>query len=276
MTFSLGAVFSNRIVKLLNMNTINIEKQLHFARLTLNRPDVRNAFDELMIAEITEAMESLSRDEAVRVVVITGAGTAFSAGADINWMKRLGEADFEENYRDALGLAGMLDAIYRCPKATIARVNGPTIGGGSGIVAACDIAVGDPSAFFSFSEVKIGLVPACIGPYVIRKVGEGRARELFISGRRICAAEAERLGLLNEVAEEGKLDAAVDAIVARLLSSGPQAIIMAKELTRNVPSMSREQYIEYTARLIANMRTSPEGREGTRAFLEKRKPKWSE
>ncbi len=240
----------------------------------MNRPEVRNAFDERMIAEVHEAINTFSADANVRVIVVTGAGTAFSAGADISWMRRMGQAGFEENYQDALKLAYMLDAIYTCPKPTIARVNGATIGGGSGLAAACDVAVGGEKAFFSFSEVKIGLVPACIGPYVIRKVGPGRARELFITGRRIYAFEAEKYGLLNFVVDEGGLDSEIDDLTKRLISSGPEAIKAAKDLVNDVPSQTKQEYIEYTANMIAELRTNPEGREGTTAFLEKRKPNW--
>jgi len=258
----------------LETTTLNISDGV--ATITMNRPEIRNAFDERMIAEVHQSMKAISSDNKVRVVIITGAGTAFSAGADISWMRRMGQSGFEENYQDALLLAYMFDSIARCPKPTIARVNGATIGGGSGLAAACDIAIGDEKAFFSFSEVKIGLVPACIGPYVIRKVGQARSRELFISGRRIYAAEAERYGLLNFVSEENKLDDDVAKLTERLISSGPEAIKAAKALVSDVPDQSREEFIEYTARMIAELRTSPEGREGTTAFLEKRKPNWAD
>lgn len=240
----------------------------------MSRPEVRNAFDERMISEIHHAIEGFTGDNDVRAIVVTGEGSAFSAGADISWMRRMGQAGFEENYQDALCLARMLDAIALCPKPTIARVNGPAIGGGTGLVAACDIAIADENAFFSFSEVKIGLVPACIGPYVIRKVGQGKARELFITGRRISASQASDINLVNNVVPEGKLDEEVQALLKQLLSSGPSAIAAAKRLVDNTPGQTREEYIDYTARMIAELRTSPEGREGTTAFLEKRKPGW--
>ena len=241
----------------------------------MSRSDVRNAFDERMIAELHQAVDEVSGRDDIRAAVITGEGTVFSAGADVDWMRRLGQADYETNYQDALKLAYMLDTLSRCPRPTIASVNGPAIGGGTGLVAACDVAIADPTAFFSFSEVKIGLVPACIAPYVIRKVGEGRARELFITGRRITAHEAEKYGLVNHVADEGKLDFEVDALLEQSLTSGPNAVAAAKKLVRDVPEQSREEYINYTARMIAELRTSPEGQEGTRAFLEKRKPGWN-
>ncbi len=254
--------------------TIKTEIIEKVASITMNRPEIRNAFDERMIAEIHGVVKDFNKNDDVRVITITGAGTAFSAGADISWMRRMGQAGFEENYEDSLKLARLFDAIALSPKPTIAVVNGATIGGGSGLVAACDMAIGVKSAFFSFSEVKIGLVPACIGPYVIRKVGPGRARELFISGRRIYAIEAERYGLLNFVVAEEDLLIEFDNISKRLKSSGPEAIKAAKALVTDVPKQDRLEYIDYTARMIAELRTSAEGREGTSAFLEKRKPEW--
>lgn len=259
----------------MDYETIKAEIVESTAHITMARPEVRNAFDERMIAELHQAIVEYGASREVRVIIITGEGSAFSSGADIAWMRRMGMCGFEENYQDALKLARMLNDLAKCPKPTISAVNGATIGGGSGIVAACDIAVADELAFFSFSEVKIGLVPACIGPYVIRKVGQGRARELFISGRRIYAPEAERFGLVNFVTENGKFDEAVDELVNRLLSSGPEAIKAAKDLVDNVPSQSSEEFIDYTARMISELRTNPEGREGTTAFLEKRKPSWT-
>ncbi|MFN3820939.1 MAG: enoyl-CoA hydratase-related protein [bacterium] len=255
--------------------TIRIEVEGKIARLILNRPEVRNAFDERMIAEIHRAAEELSKMDSVRVVIITGEGRAFSAGADVEWMRRMGQASHTENEADAKLLAYMLDSVASIPKATLARVNGPAIGGGTGLVAACDVVVADDSAFFSFSEVKIGLIPACIAPYVIRRVGEGRARELFITGRRFTAREAFDYGLVDYLAPQGKIDEKIEETLALLTTSGPKAIASAKRLTREVVGMSRKDYIEYTARMIANLRTSDEGKEGISAFLEKRKPHWA-
>ncbi len=254
--------------------TIKCEVINRVVWFTMRRPETRNAFDEVMIAEIHEAIDAVTGIDEIRAIVITGEGTAFSAGANIDWMRRMGEEDFESNYKDALGLAFMLDAIASCPKPTIARVNGPAIGGGTGLVAACDIAVAVDTAFFSFSEVKIGLVPACIAPYVIRKVGEGRARELFITGRRLTSQEGREYGLVNFLAASDNLDEEVEGLLKQIISSGPAAVASAKQLVRSVTGMTREDFIEYTARMIAELRTSPEGRQGTRAFLEKRKPDW--
>ncbi|MBM3327569.1 MAG: enoyl-CoA hydratase/isomerase family protein [Calditrichaeota bacterium] len=259
---------------MLQYDTIRFETENNIARITLNRPETRNAFDEKMIAELRRAFEGLVKMDNIRAVLLTGEGAVFSAGADIDWMRRMGQATFTENHSDALMLAYMLDALASLSKPTMARVNGPAIGGGTGLVAACDIVVADERAVFSFSEVKIGLVPACIAPYVLRRIGEGRARQLFISGRRISAMEALDYGLVDFVATEGNLDAKVEEILNQLLSSGPLAIATAKRLVRDVITLSRKEYFEYTARMIANLRTSEEGREGIAAFLEKRKPKW--
>lgn len=258
-----------------SFSSLRIEERARSLWIILNRPETRNAFDEVMIAEIHQAVDFASEQPDIRAIVLTGEGTAFSAGANISWMERMGEADFETNYRDALGLANMLDALDRCPIPTIARVNGPAIGGGTGLVAACDIATAVDTAFFTFSEVKIGLVPACIAPYVLRKVGLAKGRELFITGRKMLAAEGRDSGLINFLAGADKLDEEVESLVAMIGGSGPKAVASAKCLVRDIPNLTRAEYIDYTARLIAELRTSSEGREGTRAFLEKRKPNWS-
>jgi len=260
----------------MEFTTLKLDSDGPVARLTLNRPDARNAFDDKMIAEIRSAAEATGKIDTVRALLITGAGSAFSAGADIDWMRRMGQATFTENHSDALLLAYMLDALAHSPKVTIARVNGPAIGGGTGLVAACDVVVAVSEAVFSFSEVKIGLVPACIAPYVIRRVGEGRARELFVTGRRITAEEALRYGLVDHVAPADGFDAKVEEVLGSIIASGPHAVAAAKKLTRDVVAQGRKEYIEYTARLIANLRTSEEGREGLAAFLDKRKPKWAD
>lgn len=255
-------------------NTINVEIVGVVAQLKLNKPEVRNAFNEHMISELHKAITKLAEMPDIRVIVVTGEGTAFSAGADLDWMKRMGQSDFATNSRDAMALAYMLDAFYNCPKPVVARVNGSAIGGGMGLIAVCDIAVTEEKAIFSFSEVKLGLVPACIAPYIIRKAGENNTRELFMTGRRITAAEAKNLGLVNSIASADKLDVVVGELVNQLIASGPSAVSAVKKLIREVYHQSREEYIPYTAKLIARLRTSPEGKEGVMAFLEKRKANW--
>ena len=245
------------------------------ARVTFNRPEVHNAFNDQMIEELTHVFKDIQKRESVRVVVLTGEGESFSAGADINWMRKVKDYSFEENLKNSLKLADLFYFVYSLPKPTIARVNGTAIGGGTGLVAVCDIAIASSVAKFSFSEVKLGLVPACISPYVIRKCGEGRTREFFLTGERLSAEKALSAGLVNQVVPPEELDEAVEDLVSQLLSSGPQAIGVCKELLGNVPSLSFEEAKEYTARVLSGLRISDEGQEGTKAFLEKRKPKWN-
>jgi len=256
--------------------TISCRIENKIARVYLNRPEVHNAFNEVMIAELTDIFTRITKDDEVRVVVLTGKGESFCAGADLNWMKRMINFSYEQNLEDSLKLAELFYLMYSLPKPIIAAVNGAAIGGGTGLVAVCDIAIASETAKFSLSEVKLGLVPACISPYVIRKVGEGRCREFFLTGERVTAQKALELGLVNQVVPLTQLHMAVDEKVTQLLSSGPKAIAMCKELLKNVPGMSFDQAKTYTAEMIASMRIGDEGQEGMSAFLEKRKPKWTE
>ncbi|MCK4223945.1 MAG: enoyl-CoA hydratase/isomerase family protein [candidate division Zixibacteria bacterium] len=256
--------------------TILYSTENKIARIYLNRPEVHNAFNEVMIAELTEVFKKISEDGGVRVVVLTGNGKSFSAGADLNWMKKMINFSYEQNLEDSLKLAELFYLMYSLPKPVIARVNGAAIGGGTGLVAVCDIAIAAENAKFSLSEVKLGLVPACISPYVIRKVGEGRCREFFLTGERLIAKRALELGLVNQVVPLEELDQAVQEKANHLISSGPKAIAMCKELLKNVPGMSFEKAKTYTADMIASMRIGDEGQEGMNAFLEKRRPNWSE
>lgn len=259
-----------------SLKTITYSLKDKIAAVTLNRPEVHNAFNEVMIAELTELFKKISEDNQVRVVVLTGNGKSFSAGADLNWMKKMINYSYEENLEDSIKLAELFDLMYSLPKPVIARVNGAAIGGGTGLVAVCDIAIAAENAKFSLSEVKLGLVPACISPYVIRKVGEGRCREFFLTGERLVARRAMELGLVNQVVPTEELDRAVEEKANQLISSGPKAIAMCKELLKNVPGMDFDKAKTYTADMIARMRIGGEGQEGMSAFLEKRKPKWTE
>jgi methylglutaconyl-CoA hydratase len=259
-----------------SFETISYSLQNKVASVTLNRPEVHNAFNEVMIAELIEIFKQISTDDSIRVVVLTGNGKSFSAGADLNWMKKMINYSYEENLADSLKLAELFHLMYSCPKPVIARVNGAAIGGGTGLVAVCDIAIAAEKAKFSLSEVKLGLVPACISPYVIRKVGEGRCREFFLTGERLIAKRAMELGLINQVVSLEELDQAVQEKTNQLISSGPKAIAMCKELLKNVPGMDFDKAKTYTADMIARMRIGDEGQEGMNAFLEKRKPKWTE
>ncbi len=256
--------------------TIRCEAKKSIANVIFNRPDVHNAFDDVMIRELGEVFAQLAMRSEIRAVVLTGEGRSFCAGADLNWMRRVKNYSYEDNLRESLDLAEMLYKIYSCPKPTIARVNGAAIGGGTGLVAVCDIAVAARSARFSFSEAKLGLIPACISPYVVKKCGEGKCREFFLTGERLSADKALSAGLVNAVAELEGLDTMIDQYLAQLISSGPEAITTCKELLRKVPQMSYDDVKRYTAEIIAQIRISEEGQEGMAAFLEKRKPKWTE
>jgi methylglutaconyl-CoA hydratase len=258
------------------MNVL-VEKSGGVARVTLNRPEVRNAFDDGLIASLTKIFHELDRDQDVRIMLLAGNGPAFCAGADLNWMKRMAGYGYDENLRDASGLAGMLSALDRLTKPTLARVHGPAFAGGTGLVAACDIAVGTPAAKFCFSEAKLGLSPATISPYVIRAIGERAAHRYFLSAEVFAAEEAYRIGLLSALVPDSQLDSTVQEIVAHLLAGGPQAHAKIKDLIGAVTGRPIDAALrEDTARRIAEIRASPEGKEGIASFLEKRKPGWTQ
>lgn len=254
---------------------IEIEKLDNVAILWFNRPHVHNAFDEFMIQELLDAVESLKEDVESRILVFRGRGKSFCAGADLNWMKRMSEFDYEQNLNDSRELARLIYNIYTFPKPTIAVLHGAVIGGGNGIASACDFAFCEEDTVFSLSEVKIGLVPSVIGPYVIKRVGEYNARALMLSGRRIKGKEAERLHLVNGAYPMDQLNDVVQETIEFLLTSGPQAMRMCKQLIHDVVNhLTLEEAKEYTAKIIADVRASDEGKEGIASFLEKRKPRW--
>ena len=243
--------------------------------VTLNRPDVRNAFNDEVITELTAVFLELGKRPEVRCVVLAGSGTAFCAGADLNWMKRMAGYTREENLEDAGGLARMLEVIYACPKPTIARVQGDVYAGGTGLVAACDIAVAVDTAQFCLSETRLGLIPATISPYVIRAMGARAAHRWFLSAERFSAAEAHRIGFVHEVVPAAQLDAKVHEIAAALVGAGPEAVKACKQLVHDVAGHEiTPGLIRRTVEGIADIRASEEGREGIRSFLEKRKPNW--
>jgi methylglutaconyl-CoA hydratase len=293
--------------KRMNFTTIKIEQRGQVAWVILNRPEVRNAFNNVMIAEIAEAFRDINQSygargsqqavtpnstggmlpdsgeagrgkhvDALRVVVVTGEGAAFCAGADLKWMGGVLKYSYEENLEDSLKLAEMFHLMFTCPLPTIARVNGPAIGGGCGIAAVCDIVIASEQAVFSLSEVKLGLVPACISPYVIRRMGDKNCREFFLTGERLTAQKALAAGLANQVVPPEKLNNAVNSRVEQLLSSGPNALAMCKELLEKAPDVPEPDVGKYTAEIIARLRMGDEGQEGMKAFFEKRKPKWAE
>ncbi|HXD06336.1 MAG TPA: enoyl-CoA hydratase/isomerase family protein, partial [Burkholderiaceae bacterium] len=245
------------------------------ARVTLNRPDVRNAFNDEVIAAFTGAFRALDAHEAVRVVVLAAEGPAFCAGADLNWMRRMADYSREQNLADAAGLAEMLRTIATCRKPTIARVQGDAYAGGMGLVAACDLAVAADNAHFCLSEVKLGLIPATISPYVVRAMGERAAQRYFLTAERFDAATAQRIGLIHEVATLSDLDARVHQLTSALLGASPQALAACKRLLHEVCGRPIDTaLIARTVEYIADSRASEDGRHGVQAFLAKGKPRW--
>jgi methylglutaconyl-CoA hydratase len=254
---------------------LTVDKQDGVARVTLNRPELRNAFDDALIGALTEAFQDVEKDKSVRVLVLAGNGPAFCAGADLNWMKRMAAYGYDENLADARALATMLATLDRLPKPTLARVHGPVFAGGTGLVAACDIAVGTPDAKFCLSEAKLGLSPATISPYVMRAMGERLARRYFLTAEVFDAAEAYRIGMLSALVSAENLDSVIASMVQNLLAGGPDAHAKIKDLIRAVAHRPVDDALSAdTARRIAEIRVSPEGREGIASFLEKRKPGW--
>ncbi len=255
--------------------TLTVAIASKVATVTLNRPDVRNAFNEFTIAELSLAFNELGRNDDVRAIVLTANGPAFCAGADLNWMKKMAGYSHSENAEDAEKLADMLRTIYLCPKPVVAKVQGDCYAGGMGLVAACDIAVASNGACFCLSEVKLGLIPATISPYVIKAMGENAARRYFLTAEKFSAQEAHRIGFLHDVVSADALDAHVEGIVKALVTSSPNAVREAKVLVREVTGKSVDSALMVdTAERIANIRASDEGREGVASFLEKRKPSW--
>lgn len=255
--------------------TLELRREGKLATLSLNRPDVRNAFNETTIAELTAAFSELGADPDVRVIVLAANGVAFCAGADLNWMKKMADYTHQENLADAAQLANMLHTIYTCPKPVVAKVQGDCYAGGMGLVAACDMVVAVDTANFCLSEVKLGLIPATISPYVIKAMGENAARRYFLTAERFDAAEAKRIGFAHEVVSADALDAKLAELVKALGNNSPNAVRQAKRLVRDVGGREiSAALIAATVDDIAQIRASQEGREGVRSFLEKRKPDW--
>jgi methylglutaconyl-CoA hydratase len=243
--------------------------------LTLDRPEIHNAFDDRLIGLLTAELAQLGANESMRVVVLTGEGRSFSAGADLNWMRRTASYSEAENLADARALAKLMQTLNELPKPTVARVNGAALGGGTGLVACCDIVVASERAVFGTTEVRLGLIPSVIGPYVLAAIGPRHARRLMLTGERISAAEAAQIGLVHEVAPPEHLDRAVERVVSELLKGGPAALAAAKRLIGDLAGRPiAPDLIDDTAQRIAALRATPEAREGVGAFLEKRTPGW--
>lgn len=253
---------------------LRLERRGPAARVLLNRPEVRNAFDDVMIRELTEAFTSLSEDRSVRAIVLAGEGKTFCAGADVSWMRRAASSSRSENVEDAQRMARMLRTIDTCALPVIGEIRGAAIGGGVGLTAVCDIALAAEGTVFALAEVKLGILPAAISPYVLRAIGARQARDCFLTGERFDASEARRIGLVHGVVPEHALAASVERKVAALLTSGPEAVAAAKRLIDRVSGMAIEDAFSVTAESIAERRASEEGREGLSAFLEKRRPRW--
>jgi methylglutaconyl-CoA hydratase len=255
---------------------LELEIRNSCAILVLNRPEIRNAFDDELIASLAKTLKKLDADDSVRAVVLMGAGPAFCAGADLNWMKRMAGYTLKQNYADAKALAEMLKTLDRLSKPTIARVHGPAYAGGTGLVAACDIAVGTVEAEFALTESKLGLSPATISPYVIRAMGERMAHRYFLTGEKFSAAEAYRIGLLSELCLPGELDDKINELLGHIVQGGKDALREIKSLIRAVSrGPIDDPMIDDTAHRIAAIRVSKEGREGIASFLGKRKPSWA-
>ncbi len=255
---------------------ISVQSSRPIAAVELNRPDLHNAFNDEMITEITAAFTELGRDGDIRAIVLSGAGKSFCAGADVHWMRRMVGYSFEENVADARTLATMLRTIHDCPKPVIARVHGAALGGGTGLVAACDMAVALDSALFGFTEARLGIIPAVISPYALHKIGAAHARRYFLTAERFGAAEALRIGLVNAIAADAaRADEWIATITREILANGPQAVAAAKALIDDVPACPWDRVAELTSGRIAERRVSDEGQEGLKSFLEKRKPRWA-
>lgn len=254
---------------------LRVEREGRRARVVLARPAVRNAFNAELLAQLRESFQALGTDASVSVIVLQGDGPVFCGGADIGWMRESLDLSEDENFRDAVMMSDMLRAIDRCPKPVVARVQGAALAGGAGLCAVADAVVADDAATFGFTETKLGLIPAMITPFVLRRIGESHARRYFLTGERFGAARAQAIGLVHEVVPATELDAAVDAIAHEFDTTGPEAVAAAKALIPRVTAASYDDSREITARALARRRTTPEGQEGLRAFLERRPPTWS-
>ncbi len=258
-----------------SFHTIEFEQKDDLGIVWLNRPEIHNAFNETMISELIACFEEINRSSEIRVVILRGRGKSFCAGADLNWMRDVAKYSYEQNFRESLNLSKCFFTIYTCKKPTIAVVHGAAIGGANGLLASCDFAYADENTTFSLSEVKIGIVPACISPYVTKRVGEYGSKELMITGKRFKGKEAEHHRLVNKSLPAEELEAYINGIIDLLRTSGPVAMTQCKNLIFNISNKETlEQALESTAKMIAEIRASDEGQEGMAAFLEKRKPKW--
>ncbi|MEA3496060.1 MAG: enoyl-CoA hydratase-related protein [Bacteroidota bacterium] len=259
----------------MNYKTIEFELKNNVGTIWLNRPKVHNAFNNEMLSEVIDCVENANNNKDVVCVVIRGRDKSFCAGADLNWMRDVAQNSYEENYKESLNLSKCFYTIYTCKKPTIALVHGVAIGGANGLLAACDMAYCTNDATFSLSEVKIGIIPACVSPYVVKRTGEFGSKELMLTGKRIKGKEAESYRLVNKSLEANEIESYVESVIKLLKTSGPVSMTQCKDLLFEVSNnLSLDEAYKYTAKMIADIRASEEGQEGMAAFLEKRKPNW--
>ncbi|WP_447642928.1 MULTISPECIES: enoyl-CoA hydratase-related protein [Chitinophagaceae] len=258
----------------MNYSTIDIEIKDQIATIWLNRPTVRNAMNGEMIRELTEIFTVLGNRDDIRIIILRGRGTVFCAGADLNWMKDVANYSYEQNKNESTQLAKCFETIYKNPKPTIAVIHGAAMGGANGLLAACDFAYGVEDALFAFSEVKLGLIPATICPYILKRIGESKSRDLMLTGRRISGITAAKYGLLNESLPIEALKDKINETIQLLLSSGPASITQCKALLTYISDQTINAAIPYTVEMIAQARISQEGQQGMKAFLDKTKPGW--
>ncbi|EMR73560.1 enoyl-CoA hydratase/carnithine racemase [Thermoplasmatales archaeon SCGC AB-539-N05] len=256
--------------------TIKIYRKKDVTTVAFNRPEVHNAMNEKLMKELTSCFKKLSQDDDTRIIILTGNGKSFCAGADLNWMKSISKYSKEENIQDSGFLLNLYETIYTCPKTVIGRINGHAFGGGVGLIAVCDITIAIPSLKFAFSETKLGIIPSVISTYIVRRIGLSNMRRLFITGERFNSDYAKEIGLIDYVVPEEEFDLKIQEYVDQIHSSGPNAIIEVKNLVNKCQKMDVEEYKKYTVEKIAELRVSTEGQEGVNAFLEKRKTKWCE
>lgn len=256
--------------------TIEIKREKDIVTVLLNRPEVHNAMNEKLMTELTSCFKELSNDDNTRIIILTGNGKSFSAGADLNWMKSMAQYSKEENIKDSRLLLDLYETIFNCPKPVIGRINGHAFGGGIGLVAVCDITIAPPGKKFAFSEVNLGIIPSVISTYIVRRIGLFNMRRLFLTGERFDSEYANKIGLIDHMASDEEFDAKVQKYVKLIHSSGPKAMTEVKNLVNKCQNMNVDEYKEHTVKKIAELRVSDEGQEGISAFLEKRKSKWSD
>ena len=256
--------------------TLKLHREKDLVTVSLNRPEVHNAMNEKLMKELTNCFKDLKNDKSTRIIIITGNGKSFCAGADLNWMKSMTKYSKEDNIKDSRLLLELYETIYNCPKPVIAKINGHAFGGGVGLIAVCDIIFALPELKIGFSETKLGIIPSVISTYIVKRIGISNMRRLFITGERFTSEYAKKIGLIDYIITEEEIDFEIKKYIKLLYSSGPKSIDEIKKLIKEYEQMDIEDYKKFTVEKISELRVSDEGQEGIKAFLEKRKPKWSE